>query len=626
MVNKMKGVIRNNKKKFIIGILIILLLLIIGLSYAWLMTTIQGKKDISILVNTIDLELDESASEGIQLTNAIPTYDDEGKVSSPYKFSLVNKSDIDLYYSLSLIDDEELIDSCQTTDGSPCELLDSKDVRYEVKVGNDYQYLGNMGTLSDSPVIYHGVINANETVDCELRVWININAGNDAMGKVFLGKLKVFATQQVAEDKFIQDNEEVNEPEMDSNMIAVRHDGYNWVKTDKENGWYNYGRGIWANAVTVSSDTLSTYKSASNGTVINMDDIETMWVWIPRYSYTITSEDGTNYYGKRGVYLSDTPTRTLPGEIDIKFIGTDVKEKGTARYSNTEAPKNWYTPDAFTFGDQELSGIWVGKFETSNTTQSSTNSTTLDPIIKPNVSSWRNINVSNIYNVGLKLSAEGNRYGFSTTMNSHSMRNDEWGAVAYLSQSAYGKLGNVNFIGTDKEIYQNKSNQFITGCSYGSPSNGNTDYGCQYTYDDNTRDESGVSGKGVGASSTGTIYGVYDMSGGAWEYVMGNYNDAVGNSGFSEPLTLESKYYNKYTSNIASEACNGGVCYSHALSETAGWYSDYQTMVSEQYPWMLRGGYYNNDASAGVFYFYYAVLAGDANSNYSFRLVMSPSP
>ena len=48
MVNKMKGVIRNNKKKFIIGILIILLLLIIGLSYAWLMTTIQGKKDISI--------------------------------------------------------------------------------------------------------------------------------------------------------------------------------------------------------------------------------------------------------------------------------------------------------------------------------------------------------------------------------------------------------------------------------------------------------------------------------------------------------------------------------------------------------------------------------------------------
>ena len=47
-----------------------------------------------------------------------------------------------------------------------------------------------------------------------------------------------------------------------------------------------------------------------------------------------------------------------------------------------------------------------------------------------------------------------------------------------------------------------------------------------------------MTGKGVGASTTGTIYGVYDMSGGAWEYVMGNYNDIAASSGFSEPLTL----------------------------------------------------------------------------------------
>ena len=450
---------KNKRKNIVILVLVLLIVLIIGLSYAWLMTTLNGKKDVSILVDTIDLELDESASNGIQLVNAIPTYDDEGKEGEPYKFSLTNKSIIDLYYSLSLIDDEELISSCQTTDGSACELLDAKDIRYEIKVG-DTSYTG---TLSDSPVIYHGVIDASEKVDCELRLWLNINAGNDVMGKAFLGKLQVFATQQVAEDKFIQDNEEVNAPEMDSNMIAVRHDGYNWVKTDSDNNWYNYGMGIWANAVTVKSERLAEYQSAGVGTVINMDDIETMWVWIPRYSYTITSEDGgSHYYGKRGVYLSSSPTQALPGEIDIKFIGKDVKEKGTARYSNTEEPKNWYTPDAFTFGDEELSGIWVGKFETSNTTQSSTNSTIPDPIIKPNVSSWRSINVSNIYNVGLKVSAEGNRYGFSQSMNSHAMRNDEWAAVAYLSQSAYGKLGNVNFIGADKEIYQNKSNSYIT--------------------------------------------------------------------------------------------------------------------------------------------------------------------
>ncbi len=96
------------------------------------------------------------------------------------------------------------------------------------------------------------------------------------------------------------------------------------VKADSStNNWYNYDKQEWANAVTVSTDTRSTYLSAEIGSTISMDDIETMWVWIPRYSYTIASENGTTYYGKRGVYLNSTPTAALPGEIDIKFVDKD---------------------------------------------------------------------------------------------------------------------------------------------------------------------------------------------------------------------------------------------------------------------------------------------------------------
>ena len=36
------------------------------------------------------------------------------------------------------------------------------------------------------------------------------------------------------------------------------------------------------------------------------------------------------------------------------------------------------------------------------------------------------------------------------------MKNSEWAVVAYLSQSRYGKLGNENFKGANKEVYQNK--------------------------------------------------------------------------------------------------------------------------------------------------------------------------
>ena len=401
------------------------------------------------------------------------------------------------------------------------------------------------------------------------------------------------------------------------------------VKADSStNNWYNYDKQEWANAVTVSTDTRSTYLSAEIGSTISMDDIETMWVWIPRYSYTIASENGTTYYGKRGVYLNSTPTAALPGEIDIKFVDKDTKDTGTAKYLATEKPKNWYTPDAFTYDGNELSGIWVGKFETSSSNPGAGNGggnvTTLDAMIKPNVTSWRTINVSNIHTVATKVSASGNRYGFSESMNSHAMKNSEWAVVSYLSQSRYGKLGNENFTGANKEVYQNKSDQYITGCSYGSPSNENTDYGCQYTYDNNIRTEDGMTGKGVGASTTGTIYGVYDMSGGAWEYVMGNYNDIAASSGFSEPLTLESKYYDKYTSNNVALACNGSECLSHGLSETAGWYNDYRNMVSEEYPWLLRGGGYSDWSGSGVFAFGPSAAAvGGPHSGSSFRLVMS---
>ena len=349
-----------------------------------------------------------------------------------------------------------------------------------------------------------------------------------------------------------------------------------------------------------------------------MDDIETMWVWIPRYSYSIASVDGTNYYGKQGTFLSTTPTQALPGEIDVKFVSENVKDRGTAKYivSDGISDNSWYTPDAFTFGEEELRGIWVGKFETSSSDPSITdgggNTTDLDSMIKPNVTSWRSINVSNAFNVSLKMNDNGNRYGFNETTDTHMMKNSEWSIVAYLSQSKYGKLGNTNFTGANKEVYQNKSNQFITGCSYGSPSNGNTDYGCKYQYN--------IDINGTGASTTGNIYGIYDMSGGAWEYVMGNYNDMAGISGFNNPLTLDSKYYDKYTSDNANTACNGSECLSHGLSETAGWYNDQHYMISSEYPWVLRSGSHPAIDVAGIFLFDNDYHSG-GNVFGSFRLV-----
>jgi len=106
------------------------------------------------------------------------------------------------------------------------------------------------------------------------------------------------------------------------------------------------------------------------------------------------------------------------------------------------------------------------------------------------------------------------------------------------------------------------------------------------------------------------------MSSGAWEYVMGVYSNTVGSSGIS--TWPEEKYYDNYTTTSETTACNSGVCYGHALSETSGWYSDTDYFVRSSSPWFGRGGSYGSTSSAGVFCFY--VYDGSARTSSSFRV------
>ena len=588
---------RRKKITAIVISIIIIIILVIAISYAFFRTELTGTEGI-VKIGELELVLNET-SEGISLDNAIGLSDSEGMKLTPSTFELRNNGNNSVDYTIYL-DDNQISDSDTR--------IDDKYLKYNLVKNNESTGASLLTSTGTNPnrVLDSGTIEGGGTNTYSLNLWITDEVDGNYSGQVFSGKLRVEVSQEKVKP---------NDPILDEGMIAVRYNGNDWVKTDIDNNWYNYDSGEWANAVTVSSETRDTYKSASIGTVVNMDDIETMWVWIPRYSYSIGSEDGTNYYGKQGEYLDTTPTLALPGEIDIKFVSENKKDRGTAKYVVNDGIKDnsWYTPDAFTFGDEELSGIWVGKFETSSSNPSAPygggNTTELDAMIKPNVTSWRGINVSNAFNVSLKMNDERNRYGFTDITDTHMMKNSEWAIVAYLSQSKYGKLGNTNFTGANKEIYQNKSNSYITGCSYGTPTNGNTDYGCQYQYN--------LDINGTGASTTGNIYGIYDMSGGTWEYVMGNYNDVAASSGFS--TMPESKYYDKYTSDNVLTACNGSICLSQGLSETTGWYNNYRNMVSATYPWLVSGGNYGDNS--GIFGFHCTTALGGPSTDASFRLV-----
>ena len=371
------------------------------------------------------------------------------------------------------------------------------------------------------------------------------------------------------------DTSGANSPVLASNMIPVYYDEINnvWKKADVNNKdssyqWYSYNstgdkKGMWANAVTVKEANRQTYLNANVGTPISMDDITTMWVWIPRFNAVTPS----NYNGG---------TKANPGAIDVTFV-----------------KQNEPAIDAFTFGDKELSGFWYGKFEISHTTLASnktknnlgcTNETCSNAngiIIKPNVNSLRNNNVSNLFFASRSMEQTGNSFGFvNIEVDTHMSKNNEWGAVAYLTQSIYGRCTSNT---TCTEVGINNNTSYITGI--GDKPSSTASSVKTNTY--NTISEKN-------ASTTGNIYGIYDMSGGAWEYVMGVYSKTISNSGFSS--LPDNKYYNNYTATSYT---------GHAISETKGWYNDQSFSVYFSVsPWFIRSCYYDDGELSGMFAFY----------------------
>ena len=125
----------------------------------------------------------------------------------------------------------------------------------------------------------------------------------------------------------------------------------------------------------------------------------------------------------------------------------------------------------------------------------------------------------------------------------------------------------------------------------------------------------GIEQGGGAASTTGNVTGIYDMSGGAWEYVMGNYNKTTVWSGLTVS-EVPAEHIDIYSGTSVAASHLGD-----ATGETAGWYSDYTYFVYSSNPWFGRGGDYDDGDIAGVFDF--NDYTGGSSRFYGFRVVLS---
>ena len=217
----------------------------------------------------------------------------------------------------------------------------------------------------------------------------------------------------------------------------------------------------------------------------------------------------------------------------------------------------------------------------------------------------------------------------------HMQKNMEWGAVTYLAYSEYGKYGNSLYTGTYKRVYKNNyytsSNNYTYKTGYSGYSyNASSSTSNTVLYNDLTDLGSGKGYKGAGASTTGTIYGIYDMNGGAYDRTMVNMVKSSGNfysssAGFStSPLE---KYYDKYSYNSNSASSQDSVSrgkLGDATKEmtkgftgsTGSWEGSYSYMPYSSTPWFTRGGSSYNSAYFGLSGSYYSKGgAADASSS-----------
>jgi hypothetical protein len=350
--------------------------------------------------------------------------------------------------------------------------------------------------------------------------------------------------------------------------------------TEEDEDWYDYNEKRWANAKT---------KDGS------------YWVWIPRYAYKITSCFHSNCSG----YAGNIEIKFLKGITNETADGTKL-EINIYYYGERDTSMRYLIHPSFTFGEEELAGFWVAKFEPSGSSD--------DINIVPNASSLRDMSIGHQFDAALNMK-NNSKYGWNASeVDTHMMKNTEWGAVAYLSQSEYG---------ANEEIWNNSYNGYRIGCG-GSSVNASNQSTC-YEY---------TTTNGQKASTTHNIYGVYDMSGGAYDRVaayVDNGHDYLTTYGQSI-INADSKYKDVYISLGDTQQGNyeanknkyGDAVYETSLnySDYSSWYEDKSSMPYSGHPWFHRGGFFSSDTYAGVFAFDNGY--SNPNSRIGFRLVVVP--
>ncbi len=246
-----------------------------------------------------------------------------------------------------------------------------------------------------------------------------------------------------SEDKGDVEEGWVNEPKLITGMTPIYWDENNTeiiVTESNKDKWYNYKQKRWANAKTEDGS---------------------YWVWIPRYEYSIDSNTkkinikfikttqttvDDNYTYIHPAFRNGTLTNFQNGEWDEEIPGFWVAKysAGFQSCSTDINGNNINETDTIKYSTSKYTGF-SNSCKTNALGQNLTeegNEKISYPVFKPLTYSYNNISVGDCYTISQEIDSAVSFYGLSGYNNSsHLMKNSEWGAVVYLTQSSYGRNG-----------------------------------------------------------------------------------------------------------------------------------------------------------------------------------------
>ena len=415
-----------------------------------------------------------------------------------------------------------------------------------------------------------GVVNIESINGDNLNV-INLKA--IGTGKITLTAISKRGTAYVSCDVVVKEG---NEPQLSTGMIPVKYnvESQKWVICSKDDlDWYNYSSQDkkWANVMLCDGK----YNTATQvGTEVDEKDLGSMFVWIPRFAYKITEGYHTAQNGKISiVFLEGTSDKyhyVLKDDFSDRYITkeeTATRSRSDVLNETSKMYTDYIVHPCFTNGygngynngewKSEIAGIWVSKFQAGiYTTEKDTkkiisNATSANglyyPIFKGNKFSYNYVTASQCYDLSLAISSANNPYGLTTEANSHLIKNSEWGAVAYLSMSEYGYSGGIASVSTkkvdNKFSYNGSKTDIRNKGVYGVTGYTETSY--KWNNVNNLFDK----GIGTQSSTTGNIYGVYDMGGITGEYTSSYVKGGILTNGTSFATNISSHLATAYPTN-----------------------------------------------------------------------------